>query len=144
VTCFLLRRDRGSDELLLVRRSERVRTYRGRWAAISGYVESGVTPLQQAYVEVREETGLGESGVTLLQAGAPLPVRDAAAALNWIVHPFLLMVKAPERIRTDWEAQAMRWVAPDEVAGLETVPGLAAALASVYPSDTKHEGSITR
>ena len=39
VTCFLLRRTRDGDEILLVRRSQRVRTYRGSWASVSGYVE---------------------------------------------------------------------------------------------------------
>ena len=137
VTCFVLRRDRGFDELLLVRRSERVRTYRGRWAGVSGYVEPGATPLEQAYVELREETRLVETDLALLRVGTPLPVHDAAAGLEWVVHPFLFLVTAPERIQTDWEAQDMRWVAPDEVARLETVPGLAEALARVYPPDAQ-------
>jgi 8-oxo-dGTP pyrophosphatase MutT (NUDIX family) len=141
VTCFVLRRDRGLDELLLVRRSERVRTYRGRWAGVSGYVEPGATPLEQAYVELREETRLAKTDLTLLRVGAPLPVHDAAAGVGWMVHPFLFLVTAPERIQTDWEAQDMRWVAPDVVAKLETVPGLVEALARVYPPDARQSTS---
>lgn len=141
VTCFVLRRDRGFDELLLVRRSERVRTYRGRWAGVSGYVEPGATPLEQAYVELREEARLVETDLALLRVGTPLPVHDAAAGLEWVVHPFLFLVAAPERIQTDWEAQDMRWVAPDEVARLETVPGLVEALARVYPPDAQQSNS---
>ena len=133
VTCFLLRRDRGHDEILIVRRSERVRTYRGRWAGVSGYVELGVSPQDQAYTELREETQLAPEEVSLLSAGAPLPVQDAAEGLNWLVHPFLFLVRAPDHIQTDWEARESRWVAPSEVAQLETVPGLAEALARVYP-----------
>jgi 8-oxo-dGTP diphosphatase len=135
VTCFVVRRDRGIDELLLVRRSERVRTYRGRWAGVSGYIEPGVTPLEQAYVELREEARLAETDLALVRTGTPLPVHDAAAGLEWVVHPFLFLVMAPERIEIDWEAQEMRWVAPDEVPKLETVPGLVEALARVYPPD---------
>ncbi len=135
VTCFVSRRDRGRDELLLVRRSDRVRTYRGHWAGISGYVEPGVTSHEQAYVELREETGLGREDVTLLRTGTPLPVRDAAEGLSWVVHPFLFLVTNPERIKTDWEASEMRWVAPSEIASLETVPGLREALARVYPPE---------
>ena len=78
VTAFLLRTDRGRDEILLVRRSERVRTYRGAWAAISGYLEPGVTPLDQAYTELSEEASLPRDAVELLRVGAPLPVRDEA------------------------------------------------------------------
>ena len=144
VTCFLLRRDRGRDELLLVRRSERVRTYRGRWAGVSGYIEPGVTALEQAHVELREETGLTEADVMLLRTGVPLPVHDEAAGLAWVVHPFLFRVAAPERIQTDWEARAFLWVAPDALAGMETVPGLAEALAHVYPPDSPHGGDAAR
>lgn len=143
VTCFILRRDRGHDELLLVRRSEHVRTYRGRWAGISGYVEPGVTSLDQAYVELAEETGLGAGDVTLLRTGTPLPVHDAAEGLSWVVHPFLFLVASPDRIHTDWEAREMRWMPPAGVAALETVPGLSDALDRVYPASAAQQGAGT-
>lgn len=133
VTNFLLRRDTGRDEVLLVRRSQRVRTYRGAWAAISGYVERGVTPLEQAYTELREETGLERGDVTLFVAGAPIAVDDATLGQSWVVHPFLFAVDDPGRIRTDWEASEHRWVSPADIASYETVPKLAEALAAVYP-----------
>lgn len=135
VTCFLLRRDRGRDEVLLVRRSQRVRTYRGAWGGVSGYLESGVTPLEQAYTEIREETGLAREDAQLLKTGEPLPFSDDDLNQSWVVHPFLfaLAQDAADRIQTDWEAVEMRWVTPDAVATLPTVPKLAEALALVYP-----------
>ncbi len=133
VTAFLLRRDRGKDEILLVRRSQRVRTYRGAWAGVSGYLEPGVTPLEQAYTELREEVALPADAVRLLREGEPLAVHDAAQALSWVVHPFLFALAEPERIRTDWEATEHRWAPPAELAQAPTVPMLAEALARVYP-----------
>jgi 8-oxo-dGTP diphosphatase len=141
VTCFVLRRDRGQDEVLIVRRSDRVRTYRGRWAGVSGYVEPGVTPEAQAYIELREEARLAPADVKLLRAGAPLPVQDAEQGLSWVVYPFLFLTSVPERIHTDWEAHESRWVAPAEIPGLPTVPGLAAALAQVYALDDAGRGA---
>src|SRR5579859_327802 len=135
VTCFLLRRDRGHDELLLVRRGDLVRTYRGQWAGVSGYVEPGVAPEAQAYTEIQEEAGLSATELTLLRAGAPLAVEDSAARLSWVVHPYLFLVASPDRLRTDWEARETRWIVPAGLAGYATVPGLAAALARVYPPD---------
>jgi ADP-ribose pyrophosphatase YjhB (NUDIX family) len=135
VTCFLLRRDRGLDEILLVRRSQRVGSYRGTWAGVSGFVEPGVTPLEQAYTEIREETELSGDDLHLVRAGTVVPVDDAAIGRHWIVHPFLFEVMAPERIRTDWEAADSRWASPGSLAGLDTVPRLADALAAVYPPD---------
>ncbi len=133
VTCFLLRQDRGYDEVLLARRSERVRTYRGAWAAISGYIEPNVAPIDQAYQELQEETGLTRDAVTLLRTGEPVAFRDADIAQDWVVHPFLFLAIQPDAVKHDWEAHEFAWMAPDAVAGLATVPRLAEALAHVYP-----------
>lgn len=133
VSCFLLRRD-GSERVLLVRRSELVRTYKGSWAAISGYVEAGVTEIDQAYTELREETGLRKDDVTLMRQGTPIHVNDAELGQRWVVHPFLFSTDHPERIQTDWEAAEAQWVEPATVASLRTVPQLAEALEAVYPA----------
>lgn len=133
VTCFLLRQDEGGDRVLLARRSDRVRTYRGAWGAISGYVEPGVSPLEQAYQEIGEETGLARADVTLLREGEPLPFRDETIAQDWVVHPFLFQALRPDAVQHDWEAHAFAWTPPAAVPGLATVPKLAEALARVYP-----------
>ena len=133
VTCFVLRRDRGVDEVLLARRSERVRTYRGAWAAISGYVEVGVSPIEQAYQELAEETGFQRADVTLLREGEPLAFRDESIAQDWVVHPFLFLALRPDAAQHDWEAHEFAWTRPDAVRTLPTVPQLAEALARVYP-----------
>jgi 8-oxo-dGTP pyrophosphatase MutT (NUDIX family) len=122
----------GVDEVLILRRSPRVGTYRGRWAGVSGYLETD-DPLEQAYTELSEETGLTRDDVRLLSAGEPVTVVDADAGRRWTVYPFLFLAVHPERIATDWEHVAARWVRPDALPEYETVPGLAAALAAVYP-----------
>lgn len=137
VTCFLLRQDREQDEVLLARRSERVRTYRGAWAAISGYVEPNISPIDQAYQEIQEETGLGRDDVTLARTGEPVAFRDADIAQDWVVHPFLFITRRPDAVQHDWEAHEFAWMAPDAVVGLVTVPRLAEALARVYPPATQ-------
>ena len=137
VTCFVLRDAEGSDEVLLVRRSDKVRTYRGAWAGISGYLEPGVTPLEQAYTELREEAALTERDVTMLREGEALPVEDAANDLAWVVHPFLFRLRPGAALTTDWEATAHQWVRPDALAHLPTVPKLAEALAAVYPAQER-------
>lgn len=133
VTCFLLRTDAEGERVLLVRRSNRVRTYRGAWAAISGYLEAGVTPLDQAYTELREEASLGRDDVALVRQGEPLPVTDVEAGLNWVVHPFLFQLLAVDNVATDWEAADSRWIPPAEISRLPTVPKLAEAFAAVNP-----------
>ena len=41
-----------------LKRTELVSTYRGKWAEVSGGIEAAM-PIDQAYREAREETGLG-------------------------------------------------------------------------------------
>ncbi len=126
VTVFLFHAGR----VLLVRRSGAVGTYRGRWAGISGYLEAD--PLAQAYAEVREETGLAREHLTLLARGAPLEVEDAARGRRWRVYPFAFETDRAE-VRLDWEHDELRWMSPDELDRLDTVPRLADALARVRP-----------
>lgn len=136
VTCFLLRSADGHDQVLLAQRSKRVRTYRGAWGGVSGYVEPGVAPLDQAYTELAEEAGLQREDVELLRTGEPIAFRDETLAQDWRVHPFLFRLLNLEKLRSDWEADRFKWFAPDEVATLPTVPRLAEALAAVYPPGT--------
>jgi 8-oxo-dGTP diphosphatase len=133
VTSFLLQDGPGGPEILLVRRSQRVRTYQGAWAGISGYLEAGVTPLEQAYTELREELGLDSNAVQLVRSGSPLPVEDESEHLGWLVYPFLFNLEDKRALRLDWEAVDMHWVRPTDLGTYSTVPRLAEALAEVYP-----------
>lgn len=128
VTCFL----ESEGKILLLRRSQRVGTYRGRWAGVSGYVET--TPDEQALTEIREETSLGPEDVDLVSRGDVLQVEDGELGVRWVVHPYLFHVSFPERIAIDWEHVETRWVFPGEIAGYETVPGLKETLERVYPA----------
>jgi len=126
VTVFLSHAGR----VLVLKRSGRVGTYQGRWAGVSGYLESPV-PLDQAYTELEEEVSLGKDQVTLIRAGVPLEVVDETEGRAWRVYPFLFAVHEPERIKLDWENTEMRWVHPSEISRLRTVPGLADVLKQV-------------
>lgn len=126
VTVFLA----SGDKILVLRRSSKVGTYRGRWAGVSGYLET-VDPLDQAFIELAEEVSLGKDDVRLIRAGEPLEVVDEAGGRAWRVHPFLFEVHDPKKIRLDWENTELRWVSPEELAGLQTVPALDQALQRV-------------
>jgi len=136
VTCFLLRTGpHGHDEVLILRRSGRVRTYRGRWAGVSGYLES--TPLtaeEQARREVQEETGLSSADIELVRAGDPFTFEDPELDTRWTVHPFLFRVRPGAAIAIDWEHTEARWVRPGALGRYRTVPRLREALARVYPA----------
>jgi uncharacterized protein len=124
VTAILWNRGR----ILIVRRSDRVGSFRGRWSAISGSLEGREDPKARAVREIREETGLGRPR---FRAAGP-PVLARADATIFIVHPFRF--DAPSRrVRLDWENVESRWIRPDELNRFRTVPRLQEVVASVLP-----------
>ncbi len=132
VTCFLIRAGAGGgDDVLILRRSARVGTYRGRWAGVSGYVEA--EPVAQARREIVEETGLRPEETTLLKEGKPLAFTDEELDVRWVVHPFLFRASPDASVSIDWEHVEARWVRPEQLSEYETVPRLKEALARVYP-----------
>jgi PncC family amidohydrolase len=127
VTCFL---EQGKL-ILLLRRSARVGTYQRLWAGVSGYIETDA--LDQAFTEIREETGLFNNNIKLVRQGKPLEVIDQDLRRKWIVHPFLFHVLDPQKILLDWEHTEFVWVKPKDLKNYQTVPGLAKALKAILP-----------
>lgn len=125
VTCFLEHR----GKILLLRRSDRVGSYRGLWAGVSGYLET--EPDAQALSEIAEETGLATADVEMLRRGDTLRVTDTELDTAWTVHPYLFRIKSTATIRIDWEHHEMRWVAPGDLPNFPTVPMLAETWARV-------------
>lgn len=119
VTCFL----EYKGKILLVRRSDDVGTYKGRWAGVSGFIEKGEEPLETAFKEIREETGLGKNNLELLKKGSSFPVIDENLKKEWIIHPFLFRTNR-KRIRLDREHKQSKWVDPKEMKKMDTVPEL--------------------
>jgi 8-oxo-dGTP diphosphatase len=126
VTAFLQRRD---GRILLLKRSEKVGSFQGCWAAVSGFLEAP-TPLEQAYREIREEVSLERAELSLRSEGAPVLARSGSAV--YIVHPFRFETRR-SRIRLDWEHTEAEWVRAEELARRETVPKLDRAWGSVAP-----------
>lgn len=123
VTVFLSYHGR----VLLLRRSDRVGSYRGRWAGISGYVEQHEDPLNRALKEISEEVNLTRDEVSLAKMGQPLPALDENLHTLWVVHPFLFLTSHP-RINLNWEHDAYRWTSTKDLHSFETVPKLEEAL----------------
>ena len=129
VTCFLMRGAR----ILLLRRSNKVGTFKGKWAGVSGFIES--LPDKQGLLEIQEETGLDASEVKLLATGLPFEIEDDQNGVTWVIHPYLYEVKGDKPISIDWEHFEYKWVEPGELSAFDTVPGLQEALARVYPAE---------
>lgn len=118
VVTAILRDARG--HILLLRRSEKVGSFRGFWAGVSGFLEAS-SPLEQALIEIGEETSLSRSDVRLEREGNRVYARDGARM--FVVHPFLFATSRTD-IRIDWEHTEFTWVPPSDVPKYRTVPGM--------------------
>ena len=126
VTCFL----ESKGEILILRRSEQVGSYQGRWAGVSGYVET--TADEQALLEIEEETSLCGEDLRLIKKGKPLLIKDGKLEVKWVVHPYLFRIKDRNKIKIDWEHKETRWIQSRDLADYKTVPKLKETLAQVY------------
>lgn len=120
VTCFLENR----EKVLILKRSSRVGSYQQRWAGISGFIEAGVSPLEQALIELREEVGLNANDLKLKNEGDVLEIIDSELDKKWLVHPFKFGLEDHNQIKLDWEHTEYKWVDPEEILQCDTVPGL--------------------
>ncbi|HEY93830.1 MAG TPA: NUDIX pyrophosphatase [Dehalococcoidia bacterium] len=118
VTCFL----ESKGKILLLRRSQQVGSYQGKWAGVSGYVES--PPEEQALIEINEEVSLVSDDIQLLKTGEPVVIDDEELGTRWVVHPFLFHVTNPEKMKIDWEHREYKWINPVDIDKYDTVPGL--------------------
>ena len=86
VTSFL----KNSDKILLLKRSERVKSMKNLWAGISGIIEGNEEPIKKAEIEIFEEVGMRKSDIKLLKEGDKILI-ESPQYMNhkWEVYPFL-------------------------------------------------------
>jgi len=115
VTSFLI----NENSILLLKRSSKVSSYKGKWAGISGSIEKGESPIDAAKREIFEETGILPTDIVLLEKGHnfKIPYKD----FEWVVHPILFNSKIREVI-LNWENEDYGWFERGEMSGLDTVP----------------------
>ena len=126
VTCFL----ENGGRILILRRSEQVGSYQGKWAGVSGYIEEIADA--QALKEIMEETGLFGEDVVLGKKGEPLTVDDEELGVRWVVQPYLFHIMDRKRVKIDWEHKELKWIKPEHITRYETVPMLKETLQQVW------------
>lgn len=121
---------RDGRVLLAARANEPMR---GVWTLPGGLVETGERLAEAALRELGEEVGLSANIV-----GASLPpteiiLRDETGRTrhHYVIHPHAAAWRSGEAAAGP-EALAVRWVLLDEIAGLETTPGLVDTLAEAF------------
>ena len=116
-------------KILILKRSDKVRTYQGLWSGVSGYVEVGEIPFDTALKEVREETGFSKKDIIFVKQLEPFSFSDFynGEKFDWKVFSFLFKLKKLEKkdkLKIDWEHSEYCWIAPLDIVKFDTVPRL--------------------
>ena len=120
ITVFL----KFKDEILIVKRSQKVGTYKGKWNAIAGYLDRPEPIEPKALGEVQEETGITKELIKRVIRGDPCTIFDNEIKKVWLVCPFIVELRAKPEIRLDFEGTEYRWIKPEELRDYDFVYGL--------------------
>ena len=128
VTSFI----KNDDKILILKRSDKVKTMKCLWAGVSGIIEkSDTTPLARAKIEIFEETGIGEREIELLKSIEQIKIESAQYKNHeWNIFPFLFKTKNLE-IKLNWENSDFNWIEPSQIKNYKTVPDLEKILFSL-------------
>ena len=128
VTSFI----KNDDKILILKRSDKVKSMKCLWAGVSGIIEKNdTTPLERAKIEIFEETGINEKEIELLKSIGQIKIESAQYKNHeWNIFPFLFEAKNPE-IKLNWENSDFNWIEPNEIKNYETVPELEKILFSL-------------
>jgi|TARA_B100001540_G_scaffold272317_1_gene256557 8-oxo-dGTP pyrophosphatase MutT (NUDIX family) len=128
VTSFL----KNSEEILILKRSENVKSMKSLWAGISGIIEGDEKPLTRAEIEIFEEVGIEKSNIILLKQGEVILIESPQYANHqWEVYPFLFSTENRE-IKLNWENSDSKWINVDDLNNFSTVPSLNKVLARLF------------
>jgi len=121
VTSFL----KNDDQILILKRSDKVKSMKNLWAGISGIIEKNdLSPLSRAEIEIFEETGIKREQTNLLKEARQMKIILAQYKNHeWNIIPFLFKVENPE-IKLNWENSEFEWIKPSNVVNYKTVPNL--------------------
>ena len=120
VTSFI----RNKNKLLILKRSNKVKTKKGLWAGISGIIENNEEPLKRAKIEIFEEAGIIEEEITLVKDTKSMKINSPQYENHeWEVFPFLFEVDNPI-VKLNWENSEFKWINVKELENYETVPSL--------------------
>lgn len=110
--------------ILLLKRSDEVRTYKRRWNTVAGYLDEVKPPREKVLEELEEEVSITKEDISSIRFGEPLRFTDEEIDKTWISHPVLVTLEEGVEITIDWEHTEHRWINPEEMDCYDTVPKL--------------------
>ena len=120
VTSFI----KNKNKLLILKRSDKVRSMKGLWSGVSGIIEKGETPINRAKIEIFEEIGIIEDKITLVKSIEKMKILSPQYE-NHESEIFSFLFETKEtKIKLNWENSDFKWINKNELKNYQTVPSL--------------------
>ena len=120
VTSFI----KNNNKILILKRSDKVRTMRGLWSGVSGIIENNEEPINRAKIEIFEEIGIIEDKITLVKSIEKMKILSPQYENHeWEIFSFLFETKET-KIKLNWENSDFKWINKNELKNYQTVPSL--------------------
>ena len=120
VTSFI----KYNDQILILKRSEKVRSMKGLGSGVSGIIENNENPIDRAKIEIFEEIGIKEKEIKLVKKLEKMKISSQQYKNHeWEIFPFLFETKN-ENVELNWENSEFKWILPKELKNYQTVPSL--------------------
>ncbi len=127
VTSFL----KHNNKILILKRSQKVKSMKELWAGISGIIENNELPINRAKIEIFEEVGIKQEYIKLIKSSNEITVESPQYANHqWIIFPFFFKTDIND-IKLNWENSEFRWIDIQELKEFNTVPSLEKILFSL-------------
>lgn len=113
-----------NKEILLLKRSDKVRAYQGKWNAIAGYLDEIKPVREKVLEELREEVDISEEIIEEICLGKIERIEDKKISKTWIGQPVLVKLRTKPEIKLDWEHTEYKWIKPEELKNFDIVESL--------------------
>lgn len=113
-----------NDRVLLLKRSDKVMAYKGKWNCIGGFLDEVGSIEDKIHEELREELSILPLLVERIAYIDQIEVVDSNINRTWLIQPALVVLKEQPIITLDWEHTDYAWVARTDVSNYDTVAGL--------------------
>ena len=113
---------KNQNEVLVLRRSMKVKTMQEKWAGVSGYLEKNEDLLSRALIEIYEETRINKDELILRKIFNQFGVQ-IHNELMITIQPFCF-VSNTRNVVLDWEHSDYYWMNKKEMDNFEFVPRL--------------------
>ena len=120
ITAFI----KNNDKILILKRSDKVRSMKGLWSGVSGIIENDEIPTNRAKIEIFEEVGIRENKIELIKSVEKIKISSPQYENHeWEIFSFLFETKET-KIKLNWENSEFKWINKNELKNYQTVPNL--------------------